>query len=379
MNAPENETDEIRLLHWANVLLRHRILIVLLMAAAGAAALGLCWRARPLYTAEAKVAPNRDAAMMSLRSLFLSNLPKSSSELVDRLSMSYQSAYYMELLQSDLLLAPLLERRWTGGQRLRDVFPLEKPDERSGESQLLWVLKSRVIDISQDRLSGVLTITCTTPDPALSAEMANAMVTQLQGFLASQTTSGTGSLLRAAEARTSNTESRLKTAEEQLRDFRRKHQATTLLPDEQVQLQRLELNLEIGTDLYKTLKSRVDLLRLSEQDNLELIDVIQPAKVPVSASWPPTIPATAGAMLFGLLLGVAIAFTRNGIRLMMERNAPGFEEFARHLRSLNWIAPGVILLLPPEWRRRRRRRAAPPAATMPTAAEPPLGQKAEGH
>jgi len=373
MNTPEQ--DEIRLLQWVNVLLSHRLLIVLLMLVGAGAAFALCRTAEPLFTAEAKLRPNPEAAALSLKSLFLTNMPRSPLEAADRLSMSQLANYYSELLQSDALLGPIARRTWAGGRTLEAFYPGGKGDATRRQRRLVSLLRRRVIEIVQDRLSGMITIQCTTRDPYLSADITAAMLEHLEAHLREDTTSATAALIRMAEERTSQAQAAVTLADEELINFKNSDISVTAVsppPEVAARLSKLERRVKLQEEMYIRMKTQVEMLRLSEQQEMNLIEVIHPPKIPVSASWPPTVSAVAGAALFGLLLGVTISFVRHGIAVLAARGLPEYAEFEAHVRSLNWILPGIVLLLPAGRRRRR-----PVASRTGGVDSPPLAGKVE--
>jgi len=223
----------------------------------------------------------------------------------------------------------------------------------SVERKTLTALRKRMLRIRQDKSTGLLTVECTTPDPVVSAEIAATLVEGLKSNLSTRRGKDTSDLLRSAEEATSKGKTALDTAVKNLKDFRDRNRTrdSAELKSQEEQLQR-----EVKTceETFNKLYSAVAILRLGEKGKkgVELVNVIQPAEVPLKKSWPPTRNATAGCALFGFLLGVTIAFVRHGIRGLAEREAPGYWEFARHIRSLNHWLPGVILLLPKGMRKK---------------------------
>jgi len=372
MNEQDQQPDEVRLLEWANVLLGHRWLIAALTILGGAIAYGLCKTAKPLYTAEAKLIANRDAETWSLMSLFGAKPGRGAGELLDRFSATYFSNYYMELLRSDPVLRPIALRKWSNGKTLAEMFEVKEKPGAGIERQVLGLLRKRVLEIIQDKATGMLSVRCTTPDPQVSAELANTLVERLRAFVAETRTSGTSRLLRAAEERTSQAQLALNRAEIATRDFRM-HNRTLNSPDLQLKLSQLEREVKLQEELFIRLKTQVELLRLSEQNQADLIITVQPAEPPLVKSWPPTRAAVLGTALFGFLLGVGIAFVRHGIRRLAESDAPGYDEFARHIRSLNRLLPGLILLLPAERRREKPKATGSPAATAGSLREEAKG------
>jgi len=353
MDSPETYSDELRLLEWANVFLSHRALIAFLTLASSAAAFGLCKTVRPLYTAGTSLVANRDAETLTLENLVGLKLERASSSMLDVFSTSFVSGYYMELLRSDILLRPLVGKTWSNGQTLTTMLEIQGDTTGSVERKTLTALRKRMLRIRQDKSTGLLTVECTTPDPVVSAEIAATLVEGLKSNLSTRRGKDTSDLLRSAEEATSKGKTALDTAVKNLKDFRDRNRTrdSAELKSQEEQLQR-----EVKTceETFNKLYSAVAILRLGEKGKkgVELVNVIQPAEVPLKKSWPPTRNATAGCALFGFLLGVTIAFVRHGIRGLAEREAPGYWEFARHIRSLNHWLPGVILLLPKGMRKK---------------------------
>lgn len=353
MNAAEPPPDEVRLLEWANIVLAHRWLIAVLAIGAGAIAYGLCKMAQPQYTAETTFITNRDAETLSLDRVFNLGLTRAQGSMLDRFAATLVASYYVELLRSDRLLGPMVGRTWSRGQTLGQMYNLKERPGIGFRRQALEVLRRQVVDVRQDRATGMLSLQCTTPDPIVSAEMANALVADLVTFLVESRTSGTQELLQMAEARTSETALQLQHAEDELREFRNRNK-NIISPDLKLREGQLEREVKVQETLFIKLKTEVELLRISRQQSVEPITIIQPAEVPMWKSWPPTRAAALGAAVFGMLFGVMIAFIRHGVAGLAARDAGGFEEFVRHMRALNRLLPGVVFLLPREARRRPR-------------------------
>jgi len=360
MNAHDTVSDEIRLLEWVNILLAHRFLIALLSIGAGLAAYGLCKSVRPLYTAEAKMIPNREAETRSLERMLDSNLVP--TQYFDRFSATYVSSYYMEILRSDQLLRPLAERTWSNGQTLAAMYEIKERPYATLTDQTLLTLRRQVARIRQDSATGMLSVQCTTSDPVISAEIANAMVEGLKKALKQNREVGTSGLLKALEERTSAAQIALEHAEKALQDFRLQNRVL-LSADLKLREEQLARGVKVEEEPFIKLKTLLAIMRASEEQVSALINVIQPAEVPLRKSWPPTLAATIGCAFFGFLLAVAIAFVRHGIGRLAQQNAPGYEEFERYIRSLNYVLPGVVLLLPR--RSRARARVAASSSTLP--------------
>jgi len=351
----ETSSDELRLLEWANVLLSHKLLIIFLGFLGAGVAYGLCKTARPFFTAEATILPNREAEQRSLEKLWGLNIARGTEDMLDVFTTTLVSSYYMELLHSDSLLRPLMERQWGNGETLAQMFKLREKSYVTIAQQTLASLRKSVVKLRQDRSTGMISILCTTPDPGVSAEMANSLVEGLKKFLMAQRTTDTSRLVSEADQKTSEAESALKLADNALENFDR-HNKNTTTPDLITKRQQLQREIELQKETWLKMKTTVAILRVSEKQKEELILVIQPAEIPWKKSWPPTMLATLGSGMFGGLLAVMLAFVRHGIRSLAERGAPGYAEFVQNMRSLNHWLPGVILLLPKESRRRPARR-----------------------
>ncbi|MCX8037196.1 MAG: Wzz/FepE/Etk N-terminal domain-containing protein [Candidatus Sumerlaeia bacterium] len=363
MQKPEVAPDELRLLEWINVLLSHRWLIVFLGLLFGGVAYGCCKMLRPLYTARATVIANRYAETRSLSRLLGLNFGRSPDEMADVFSTLFLSSYYMELLQSDPLMQKLVDRRWSNGKTLAEMLELKAADEAELRKKALLALRRSVLKIRQNKQTGMLSVECTLPDPMVAAEIANCLVNELQAFLVARRSEGTSELIKDADSRTSEAAMALARADKNLEEFRRRNK-TVISAELQTQLEQLQREVKLQEETFIKLKTSADLLRLSERAQQNLIDIIQPAEPPLRKSWPPTAAAAVGAALFGFVLGVTLAFVRHGIWKMSVAGAPGYEEFAAHIRAMNHYLPGVVLLLPRGSRRKPRSAAHPAPSSL---------------
>jgi len=355
----EQASSEFRLLEWINVILSHSVLIVFLTVVSGLAAYGLCKSARRLYTAQATLIANREIETRSFSRIIVPEIGQSPEDLFNVFATSFLAGYYVELLRSDAILRPLVGRRWgNNGLTLAEMFELEDTPGATVEQQALAALRRSIIRLQQDKLTGMVTVQCTTPDPDASADIANALVEGLKGLLANQRKKGASQLVSAAADTTSQAKIRLDLASKELEDFWR-HNRDINTPDLKLREQQLQLAVDTCKETFTKLKAVSNVLVLTEQQQEETINVIQPAERPWRKSWPPTRYAVAGSAFFGFLLALVIAFVRHGIAVLATRDDASYREFARHIRTLNWLLPGLILLLPRNTRRQMAPRSAP--------------------
>ena len=163
----------------------------------------------------------------------------------------------------------------------------------------------RAIDV--DKETGIIAISVRTPDPELSAAIANRCVEALERFnnearrqAASQNTGFVQEQMEKARAD-------LSIAEDRLARFKEQNMRMSS-PELDLELLRLTRDVTLKSQVFVTLSSQAEVARVEEAKNLPIVRVLDRAVSPALPVPAPRIAMLAGGMLMGgVLAGMLVA------------------------------------------------------------------------
>ncbi len=221
-------------------------------------------------------------------------------------------AYYREIAVS----SPILNRL------LKEPFGLRDGDEKIPLIDLLNVtgyteeerlyrgreLLKRDIDVvSQKNFVYLLTLTAEASTPELAAALANRLIDLLRSYDIELKTANVQNRMQFLESQLAETEKNLRSTEKEFEYFQKRNRMTNA-PHLMLERDRLERDLSLQDDLYRTFRRELELARIAEKKDASAISLIDSAVPPRIPSSPKTGRAVAIASAAGLLLGVLLAF-----------------------------------------------------------------------
>lgn len=291
-------------------LLRRWRFVAAMVVAAAVVALLLTLVVTPVYQATVTVLPRGDSARFGLLgSLFdvsgLSTAGGAGNEVL-----------YAKILVSDDVLADIIDRTWAyrGSATPVTLFEVLGVERHSGEegvrdrdrAELMERLRNGMIGMTRDKTTGFMTVRVRVPrDPALAAELANALVDRLDEYNIGTSTSRAGRQLRFLEARLLDVRRELTAAEDSLVDFVERNRAYRDAPLLNQRYQRLQREAEATNAVWVELRSQVELTRLEEQRQLTTLDILDRAVAPVKPVTPD--------LLLNLIVAVCLGFVAAAI------------------------------------------------------------------
>lgn len=176
--------------------------------------------------------------------------------------------------------------------------------EAENDDEALRALKSiRAVDV--DKETGMIAITVSTPDPELSAQVANRCVEVLEKV--------NGEIRRASAAQNSEflqerlaeMQAELRAAEDRLTHFRQQNMRMSA-PELEADRLRLEREAAMKSQIFVSLSSQAELARLEEAKNLPIVRVLERAAVPTLPVPVSRLALLVGACFAALVLSVVL-------------------------------------------------------------------------
>jgi uncharacterized protein involved in exopolysaccharide biosynthesis len=247
------------------------------------------------------------------------------------------SMLYPEILSSRLIAQKVLDHpyvyknkdRWLT-QNLYQYLNIKNPD-------LAVIAMTKIVDVSSDRKTGVLTINVTTTNPQLSAQVANFYLDCLDNFNQNQRKTNAGQNRQFIEKRLAETKSELGIAEDNLKTLRQRNLNYYSATDPELAMLNAQLQREVNvkSQVYLTLCQQYELASIQEKKELPVIQILDSAQPPTVKSGPARIKTTLIGFIMGLFAALAL--------LALEKRKPGFRQNLTtrlSIRRLNFIRKG---------------------------------------
>lgn len=270
-------TGDLSLFVFASVLMRRWRLLLSTMLLFGALAAAFALHRAPAYVASAAFIPQgSDNARGGLAGL--------AGQLGVALPTSTQGPFYVELLSSRELLAPIV----------RDTFTITQPERRHAtlidllevkgttpdESELLAVRALRRMIDAGDSKTGVVRLSVSTRWPAVSQHVAEQMLTRLNEFNLKTRQSQAGEERRFVGERLAIARVALRNAEDVLKRFLQSNRQYMNSPELTFEHDRLQREASLDESLVSTLATSYEDARTREVRDIPVFTVIEPPRVP---------------------------------------------------------------------------------------------------
>jgi len=145
----------------------------------------------------------------------------------------------------------------------------------------------RLVSTSIDARTGVLDLRITSPDPAASAQIASALLAQLEVFNLEARRTRAGERRRFIEQRVAAARSELEAAEVELKVFLRANRRFNESSDLRFEQDRLQRVVDLKQSILTSLLQEFEQARIQEVNDTPLLTVIDLPTPPFKKSWPP--------------------------------------------------------------------------------------------
>jgi uncharacterized protein involved in exopolysaccharide biosynthesis len=319
------ERDEITVVWILSVLLRYRVMIIALALAVGFFT-GLRSVSSPhFYTTEAQFLPKGTTAQGQLGVI--------AQQFGLSVGSTGQSAQlYLDLLKSRPLLWQIAKRQYTlqtdSGTRRGDLLQLYHV---RGKNPL--IRKAAVIDAVTGQIkatssakTGVITVTVSAGTPGLAVQIAQAVLDEVNLFNLNRRQGEAGAQRAFIEKRVAEAQGDLRQAEENLQSFlteNRDYRSPSLA----LEFDRLNRVVTMRQQLYTSLAQAYETAKIEEVRDLPVITIMESPEMPIEPTAHGGSRKTLIGLLIGGLLGVLLAFARDGMAVNRQRRTDDFLEF----------------------------------------------------
>ena len=320
---------------------RRRIALFTFGAAIAAAALALLlpryWTARVVLLPGDEgdgAFPAQLSGLVSSFGLPMSLGPASASDL------------YPTILTSDRLLGGLLDQSFRPEP---DAAPLpllhilgEDDDDHRARMKAVRRLRRKVVTAAKDGETGIVSLEVTTRDPALSADVANALTAQLEQYLIDSRQQEGRKNRTFIDERLAEVSKELAAAESRLTEFQDSNRRIGS-PDLLLEQARLQREMMIQEQVFLELQKQKEIAEIEEVKNTPVLEVLDVASAPIR----PSKPIRSLLVCAGALLGAFVATSWVLVRTSLGTAPDVMNALAPLASDLRGIVP-----------KRRARRAA---------------------
>ncbi len=291
--------DDIDLLELASSIikrtLKHKVLAIVLFILVVGMAFALALLSTPFYQTNAKIIYQASGGSQASGLSALAALAGVSTSKGDD-----PSAYLSDIILSNNMLQSVLAEKWKISKALPDTLtPVDlqtlwkiKPDTTKDDWQinleydmLDLLKKKKYIVFTQDKKSGVITLTTEFEDPQVSFDVNNFIFKQLNDILINKMHFKASGNRKFAEERLAEIKENLKEAEENLRRFRQRNRLR-IDPAEELEDARLQREVLMNQEIMIQLQKQYEIAKIEEARDMPVLDIIDKPMKPIQKSKP---------------------------------------------------------------------------------------------
>ncbi len=170
-------------------------------------------------------------------------------------------------------------------------------------------LNRNFIEFVEDKQSSISVLKVHTNEPQFSKDLADEVLLEMQALNRFFKSESVNNKIRFIENRISSVQDELQRSEQSLKSFNERNRQI-FSPSLQLELERLEREVEIQKGIYLTLKQQFELAKIEEVQESSIIQILDKPRVSFKPINKKLIPTFFVASFFGLGFGVLLAFLR---------------------------------------------------------------------
>ena len=320
INITDNKIKELKKFSWKDtkqlIKLNIKILLIIPFITTLLTTIYVFFIASPVYTSISKVLP------ISADGSNSSNFSGVAAQLGISIPLNIGSTVpwaeiYPEIVKSNNLLQSVLLDNYDtekyGIKSLMNIlvseYGLEKYSNSEQKNRALQELR-KLISISKDRISPVVTLKVETFEPLLVADLSRRLI-QRSGQIQRQLKTNRVKKKRLfIEERLLEVSGELKKMEKELREFREFNRNISTSPSLQMKVQEMGREIDLQNSLYVTLKSQYEKAKIDEVERDDMVQIIDSPSVPSNLTSPRIGLSIFLSIFFGIFSSVFILYFR---------------------------------------------------------------------
>tara|TARA_B100001094_G_C18191398_1_gene807490 strand:- start:1105 stop:2280 length:1176 start_codon:yes stop_codon:yes gene_type:complete len=220
-----------------------------------------------------------------------------------------------DVVKSRLIAEKAINQEWVmiSGKNIRliDLWSLNKASKISIRNKLAidsLIIKEKAIrkfhdhiDVSENKLSGLIKISSTFQDPIISATIANFIGEQVERYIQKENSAQSKKEKIFISERLSIVKNELDFEETKLKNFKKRNRGYEDSPELSMISSRLEREVEAKKGVYLTLQQQLELARIEEVKKSPILHVLDYASIPIDKSSPKRITFVIISSLIGFI------------------------------------------------------------------------------
>jgi uncharacterized protein involved in exopolysaccharide biosynthesis len=323
-------SDEISVVSLLNVILRHRVMIVMLMLLFGFYAGFKSITSAKHYTVESQFVVKG------------SRTPGQLGGLAASLGINFgggdaaqSPAFYLDLLEAKAILWPVAQKTYsvktdtgvvTGN--LIKIFNIKDRRPNVARAKVIDALKGAISSTSSVK-TGVITVLVHAGRPDLAVQISSNLLDQVNIYNLTRRQEQAAGERAFVQRQVDEKRAELRQAEGELRDFLESNRMYAQSPELILERTRLQRQVDMRNTLYTSMLQSYEAARIDEMRDLPVISVIEPPEMPIQPDPRGGVKKTAIGLAVGLLLGIVIAFFKEKMAANKEAQTDDFVEFSR--------------------------------------------------
>ncbi len=332
---PVSEPDGLSLLALATVALRYRWLVLKVALGVTAATLAFFLFRPATYTVPTTF-------RLQIRNNTVSNITGLAAQLgfsMPTTDATQTPAFYVDLLRSREVLGEAVTHRYPS----RDLPPNSTEDLIQGfevRGDTPGIRRERAMDKLDDAMTviasprtGVISLSVTLRDPVLAQAVTQQLLDELNTFNLQSRQSQASAERKFVEQRLNELKDSLRAAEDRLQVFLTRNRDYENSPQLSFQQQRLARDVSMQQDMVTSLAQSFEQARIEEVRDTPVITVVDKPERPVERDRRGLVKKGLLAILLGSVLGLGVAFAREGMVRSGRTGSAELQEFSELRRE----------------------------------------------
>ena len=286
------------------------------------------WIANPVYTSVSKVLPISEDGSSS------SGFSGVAAQLGISIPLSMGGTVpwdevYPEIVKSSNLLRTVMAQNYNtekyGIQSLENILieehGLSNYPQNESVNRAMDELK-KIIAISKDRLSPVVTLEVAAFEPAFAAELSSQLIKKSSQIQRQLKTNRVRQKRLFIEERLSEVSIEMKKMEKELREFREYNRNLSSSPSLEMRAQEMDREINLQNSLYVTLKTQHEKAKIEEVERDDMVQIIDGPNIPSKLTRPRRGLSIILSLFFGIFAALFTIYFRENYLEQNPYNPP---------------------------------------------------------
>ena len=197
-----------------------------------------------------------------------------------------------------------------------------------------------IVSVEQDMRTSIITMQIEAQEAILARDINLAFIEELDAFQRQYNKTKTGETRKFIEERIIDTQKELVEAEENLKVFMGRNRRMENSPALQLEMERLQREVEVLTSVFTTLKQQLETVKIEEVKESDYVIIIEPPEIPIYYSRPKKRSVVFLAGIIGIILGAIIGFFLEFFKNSKKEHGYKLQEIKMLLtNNLNGLVP----------------------------------------